>query len=196
MNWGAVSGAFSYAVQYKPTSSGSWLYATTGTADTYVNLYSLSAGTTYDWRVTASCSLTEVSGYSYGQFTTSGSGSNPPIAPGCPGPDDISTNGTISGAALIPLNSDSKGTISSRNDIDHYMFVISAGGSVTVSLTTLPANYNLAVLNSSGSQIGISQNNGTQSEMITLNLAAGTYYAKVFPKGNVSSTSCYTLRVQ
>jgi hypothetical protein len=195
MNWGAVTGAYSYAVEYKPTSSGSWLYATTGTAETYVNLYSLSAGTTYDWRVTASCSLTEVSSYSFGQFTTSG-GSTPPPTSGCPGPDDISTNGTISGAALIPINSDSKGTIATRNDIDHYMFVISTGRIVTVSLTTLPANYNLAVLNNTGTQIGISQNNGTQSESITLNLAAGTYYAKVFSKGNVSSTSCYTLRVQ
>ena len=49
-------------------------YATSGTYGTFVNLYSLSANTTYDWRVYSNCSLTEVSGYSYGQFTTSGSG--------------------------------------------------------------------------------------------------------------------------
>jgi hypothetical protein len=61
-----------YTVQYKPASSGSWIYATSGTYETYVNLYSLSANTTYDWRVYTNCSLTEVSGYSYGLFTTSG----------------------------------------------------------------------------------------------------------------------------
>ena len=95
------------------------------------------------------------------------------------------------------MNIDINGTIAPRNDVDHYMFTVSSAGTVTVSLSTLPANYNLAVLNNNGTQIGISQNNGTQSESITLNVAAGTYYAKVFPKGNVNNAaSCYTLRVQ
>jgi len=41
------------------------------------------------------------------------------------------------------------------------------------------------------------QNNGTQNETININVAAGNYYAKVFPKGNANNaTSCYTLRVQ
>ncbi len=199
-NWSAVSGAFGYSVEYKPASSGSWIFATSGTNLTYVNFYSLSGATTYEWRVRANCSLTESSNYSTVQFATSGSTPPPPPppppSPGCAGPEDVSTNGTTSGAATISLNSDIKGTIESRNDIDHYRFV-SSGGATTVSLTTLPANYNLAVLNNSGTQIGISQNNGSQSESITLNLAAGTYYAKVFPKGNVqSASSCYTLRVQ
>ena len=74
LNWSSVSGAFSYTVQYKKTSSGTWIYATTGTYSTFVNLYSLSANTTYDWRVYSNCSLEEISGYSYGQFTSSGSG--------------------------------------------------------------------------------------------------------------------------
>jgi hypothetical protein len=194
MNWSPVTGAYSYAVEYKPATSGSWLYATTGTAGTYVNLYSLSAGTTYDWRVTASCSLTEVSGYSFGQFTTSGS--TPPPVSVCPGPYDISTNGTISGAAAISLNTDVKGTIAPKNDIDHYKFTISTGGSITVWLTTLPGNYDLAVLNSSGTQIGISKNKGTRNETISLNVAPGIYYAKVYPAGTANSaTSCYTLKV-
>jgi len=70
--WSSVSGAFSYTVQYKPTSSGTWIYATSGTNLTSVNLYSLSAATAYDWRIYSSCSLTEISNYSTAQFTTSG----------------------------------------------------------------------------------------------------------------------------
>ena len=73
LNWNAVNGAFAYTVQYKPVSSGTWIVATSATYGLSVNLYSLSANTTYDWRVYSNCSLTEVSGYSYGQFTTSGS---------------------------------------------------------------------------------------------------------------------------
>ena len=196
MNWSAVSGAFAYTVEYKATSSSGWLTAASATYSTSYNLYGLSAATSYDWRVYANCSLTEISAYSSAQFTTSGT-TPPPPSSNCPGPYDVSTNGTIAGAAAISLNTDISGTVSPRNDIDHYKFTVNSGGTITVSLTTLPANYNLAVLNSSGTQIAISQNNGTQSETINLNVAAGVYYAKVFPKGNVSSaTSCYTLRVQ
>jgi hypothetical protein len=75
LNWSPVSGAFAYTVQYKPASSGTWIFASSGTYSTFVNLYSLSAATTYDWRVYSNCSLTEVSGYSYGQFTSSGGAS-------------------------------------------------------------------------------------------------------------------------
>jgi hypothetical protein len=195
LNWSAVTGAFAYTVEYKPISSGTWIVATSATYGLSVNLYSLSANTTYDWRVYANCSLTETSGYSYAQFTAGGSTPPPPSA--CPGPDDVSTNGTISGAAAISLNTDVKGTIAPANDIDHYQFTISSAGTISVWLTTLPANYDLAVLNSSGAQIGISQNNGSQNENVSLSVTPGTYYAKVFPKGTANSaTSCYTLKVQ
>src|SRR6185436_14719187 len=102
LNWNAVSGALVYTVEYKPTSSSTWIVATGGTYGTSVNLYSLSANTTYDWRVYTSCSLTEASGYSYGQLTTSGS--TPTGGGACPGPFDVSTNGTMGGAAAINVN--------------------------------------------------------------------------------------------
>src|SRR6185503_9867686 len=71
VNWNAVSGALVYTVEYKPTSSSTWIVATGGTYGTSANLYSLSANTSYDWRVYTNCSLTEASGYSNSQFTTS-----------------------------------------------------------------------------------------------------------------------------
>ena len=199
MNWSPVSGAFAYTVEYKPVSSGTWLVAASATYSTSYNLYGLSAATSYNWRVYANCGLTESSTYSTTQFSTSGSGSGstPPSTPACPGPYDVSTNGTISGAAAISLNTDVKGTIARKNDIDYYKFTISSSGTINVFLTTLPANYNLAVYNSSGTQIGISQNNGNQNESIPLSVTAGIYYAKVFPKATANNmTSCYTLRVQ
>ena len=195
LNWNAVSGALVYTVQYKTTSSSTWIVATSGTYGLSVNLYSLSANTTYDWRVYTNCSLTEVSGYTTSQFSTSGS--TPPTASACPGLDDVSTNGSISGAAAINVNTDVKGTIAPVNDIDHYKFTISSYGTINVWLTTLPANYNLAVFNSSGVQIGISQNKGSKNESVSLIVEPGVYYAKVYPTGNANSaTSCYTLRVQ
>ena len=196
LNWGAVSGALVYTVQYKPTSSTSWIVATSGTYGTSVNLYSLSANTTYDWRVYTNCSLTEASGYSTtAQFTAGGS--TPPPVSACPGPYDVGTNGTISGAAAINVNTDVKGTLAPANDIDYYQFTINSRGTINVWLTTLPANYDLAVFNSSGTQIGISKNKGSKNESVSLIVEPGIYYAKVFPVGNANSaTSCYTLRVQ
>src|SRR5688572_16806523 len=197
LNWSPVSGAFAYSVQYKPASSGTWIVATSATYGTSVNLYSLSGSTTYDWRVYSNCSLTESSSYNTAQFATSGSTPPPPPSSGCPGPWDVSTNGTISGAAAINVNTDVKGTIAPRNDIDYYQFTISSYGTINVWLTTLPGNYDLAVLNSSGTQIGVSQKKGTQNESVSISVAPGAYYAKVYPKGTANNaTSCYTLRVQ
>ena len=200
MNWSPVSGSFSYRVEYKLASATSWLTATSGTNGTSYNLYGLTAGATYDWRVNSNCSLSEASGYSTTRFTTSGGsdggGTTPPSSP-CPGIYDVSTNGTISGAATIGVNTEIKGTVSVKNDIDYYKFTITGTGTITVWLTTLPANYDLAVLNGSGSTLAISQNNGSKNESITLSVSPGDYYAKVFPKGTANNAkSCYTLKVQ
>lgn len=195
LNWGSVSGALVYTVQYKATSSNTWIVATSGTYGLSVNLYELSPSTVYDWRVYTNCSLTEASGYSYGQFTTLGS--TPPSSSPCPGPLDVSSNGSMSGAAFMNVNTDVKGTISPANDVDYYKFTINSYGTIAVWLTTLPANYDLAVYNSSGGQIAVSKNKGTKDESISLIVNTGTYYAKVYPSGKVKgSSSCYTLRVQ
>ena len=195
LNWSAVTGAAFYNVQWKPASSSTWLNAASATYGTSVNLWSLSANTTYDWRVRTYCSLTETSEFTTAQFSTSGS--TPPSVSACPGPYDISTNGTMSGAAAIDLNTAVNGTIAPANDVDYYKFTTSAYGGIAIWLTTLPANYDLAVFNSSGAQIGISQNKGSKNETISLTLYAGDYYVKVYPKGTANSaTSCYTLKVQ
>jgi hypothetical protein len=55
LSWGAVNGASNYTVQYKTNNSSVWLTAGTTSANTYT-LNSLSAGTTYNWRVKANCS--------------------------------------------------------------------------------------------------------------------------------------------
>ena len=197
LNWGSVSGALVYTVHYKPTSSSTWIVATSGTYGLSVNLYELLPSTTYDWRVYTNCSLTEASGFSAtAQFTSSGS-MPPPSASPCPGPFDVSTNGTMSGAAAISMNTEVKGRISPANDIDYYQFTVSSRGTITVWLTTLPGNYNLAVVNSSGTQIGISQNKGSKNEWVSVIVEPGVYYARVYPTGNANSaTSCYTLKVQ
>jgi hypothetical protein len=87
--------------------------------------------------------------------------------------------------------------ISPSGDNDYYKFVITTGGTATVTLTTLPGDYDLTVVNSAGTQLAISQNGGTTGETITLTYTAGTYYARVYGyNGANSATACYTLKVQ
>ncbi len=310
VSWTAVSGANSYDVDYKTTASSTWTNAATGTTSTSVNIGSLSASTTYDWRVRANCSSGS-SAYSTAQFTTSPvsggcttnfepneslaaaatistntsvsaaittttdkdwykftltgtndlnitltnlpadydivlynsagteikrsenggttsetitntataagtyylqvfgyNGANSttvcynlnagatPVSTTCPSTYDVSTNGTTSGAATIPFNTDVKGLISPSGDVDYYKFVITTGGTITITLTTLPADYDLRLYNSAGTLVQSSENGGTTSETISRTVTAGTYYVRVVGwSGANSATVCYTLKV-
>lgn len=187
LSWTAVSGALTYTAEYKANSSSTWLNLASGLTSPTVNIGSLSAATLYDWRVSATCSG-GTSASAAAQFTT--------LAATCASTLDNTTNGTTSGAATIPFNTNVTGLISPSGDIDHYKFVITTGGTATVTLTTLPFDYDLKVLNSAGTQLAISQAGSTTSESISRTYTAGTYYAQVYGyNGANSATSCYTLRV-
>ncbi|MBL7728369.1 MAG: zinc-dependent metalloprotease [Dinghuibacter sp.] len=191
VSWTAVAGANNYDVDYKAASSGTWINAATATTATSVNLAGLTASTLYDWRVRANCTA-GAGNYVQAQFTTAA----PPST--CPGVYDVSTNGTTGGAATIPFNTDIKGTVSASGDNDYYRFVITTGGTITLTLTTLPANYHLRLLNSAGSTLQTSSNSGTTNETINRTVTAGTYFVRVYPSNNnqFNATNCYTLRVQ
>jgi hypothetical protein len=191
LGWAAASGADSYDVDYKASSSPTWVSAATATNSTSVGLTGLTANTTYDYRVRVNCAAGS-GNYTQAQFTTDA------VAVTCPGPYDISTNGTTGGAAVIPLNTDVNGRIETRGDNDYYKFVITTGGTITITLTTLPADYQLALLNSGGTTLQSSANSGTSNETINATVAAGNYYARVYPKNNgaMNASNCYTLKVQ
>jgi hypothetical protein len=70
LNWASVTGASSYSVNYKASSSSTWI-STTATTTSKV-LSSLTAATSYDFRVAAVCSGTAGSFTSASSFTTTG----------------------------------------------------------------------------------------------------------------------------
>lgn len=55
LNWPAVSGAVTYNLQYKSLPTGTWSTPSTMTVDS-TSLTGLSAGTTYVWQVSSTCS--------------------------------------------------------------------------------------------------------------------------------------------
>jgi hypothetical protein len=108
-------------------------------------------------------------------------------------------NNTVTTAPVIPFNTNITGQISTGGDVDQYKFTITTRGTITLTLTTLPANYNLRLVSSNGTTVLLtSSSSGTNNETINYTAAAGVYYARVY--GNNTSTfnatSCYTLRVQ
>jgi hypothetical protein len=107
-------------------------------------------------------------------------------------------NNTLATAASIPI-----GTINAQiapsGDVDYYSFSTSGSQkNVKVTLTNLPANYDLILYNSNGSVLQSSTQSGTADEIVVYNTKkAGTYIVKVIgaTANNYSSTQCYTLTV-
>ncbi len=194
VSWAAVSGAASYDVDYKLASDSAWINAATASTATSNSITGLAASALYNWRVRANCTAVGLSSaYTQAQFTTIAVVINT-----CPGTYDVSTNGAASGAATIPFNTDIKGLINTRTDNDYYKFVITTGGTATITLSTLPGDYDIRLYSSNGTtQLAISQNGSTNSETITRTYTAGTYYIRVYGYQGVNNTTvCYTLKVQ
>lgn len=90
------------------------------------------------------------------------------------------------------------------DDVDWYKVTLAACGSLTVSLSKLPYDYNIELYGPEGTNqpaIGKSYNTGTQNETINFqstSSSATTYYLKVysFNAVNFSNASCYNLRMQ
>ena len=191
LTWAPASGALSYAVEYKSNASATWIIAASALTGTSFTLSNLNSGTLYDWRIKTNCNSSS-SAYTAVQFTTTVVTSN-----ACPGSLDQGSNETTATASAVTFNTDVKGQINPSGDVDYYKFTVTVGGSLTVSLTTLPGDYDLRVVNSAGVTMGLSQNGATTSESINLNLSAGIYYARIYGwNGASSATSCYTMRVQ
>lgn len=189
--WGAVSSATSYDVDYKLTSSATWINAATATAATSTTLTGLSASASYDWRVRANCSSGS-GNYAAAQFST--------IAQGCT--DQLEPNNTAATAAPITVGVTYNALIAVNGDNDYYAFNNTPTlKKIRVSLTNLPVDYDMKLYRPSGALTATSQNGGTASEQIIYNASKnndiGTYKVYVYGySGTFSSTQCYTLLVE
>ena len=187
LNWSAATGAVSYNLQYRIVGAGSWTSTTSTT--TSKSLSGLVAATNYEWQVQTVCSAGSSAFSGSSTFTTSSTGG------GCS--DIYESNNTSGTAKTIAVNTDIQGLISSGTDVDWYKFVnTSAAPYIKITLTNLPADYDVKLYNSAVTQIGISENGGTTAETIKYNsTTVNTRYVQVYGYGGVfSTTQCYTLR--
>lgn len=105
-------------------------------------------------------------------------------------------NETSATAASINTGVDVTGQIASSLDKDYLKFTTTGINDVLISLTTLPANYDIRIYDAAGNQIGVSQNTGINNESIYLTgLSSGTYTVYIYGvAGANSSSGCYTLK--
>ncbi len=91
---------------------------------------------------------------------------------------------TPSAARAITVGSSSTSYtdwVGSTDTNDYYRFSLANSGNFNLNLTGMTADADVQLLNSSGSLIASSTNDGTASESITGQLSAGTYYIRVYP---------------
>ncbi|MEI6312149.1 MAG: M43 family zinc metalloprotease [Bacteroidota bacterium] len=188
LSWTAVSGATSYNVQYKLSTATTW--TTTSTASTSIALSGLSASSTYNYQVQAVCSVT-------GTYSVASSFTTLAASTTC-GTDTYEPNNTLAAFKTLAVNTNVTAKICPTLDEDWYRFsTVSTARNFKVDLTTLPADYDLYVYNSSGTQIGSSVLGGTTSETYKLNGGAiGNYYVRIIGySGAFNATTNYTIRV-
>ncbi|GAB2967262.1 hypothetical protein GCM10027048_42430 [Hymenobacter coalescens] len=115
----------------------------------------------------------------------------------CP-TDSYEANETLSASKALGVNVNNLAYVCPAADVDWYSFTSSStNNNIKVTLSTLPADYELELYNASGTLLYSSTSSGTNPETITYNGApAATYYVRVYGyNGATSNTTAYTLRV-
>ncbi|MEN9331953.1 MAG: hypothetical protein RLZZ94_1043 [Bacteroidota bacterium] len=190
VSWGAVTGASSYLVQYRVATSTTWTNNATVTAAT-ATLTGLTASTAYQYQVTATCSGTAGTASAIGTFTTSA------VSTSCT--DSYETNETRTTSKTIALNTDIFAKIGTSTDKDWFKFTtVASAPKIKVVLDQLPADYDLALYNSSGTTLTSSALSGTSTETVIYNTYTNsrTCYIQVYGYASAfNANSCYRVRV-
>lgn len=185
LSWSAI-GVTNYELQWRPVGSPTWNTVTGLTGNTYA-LSGLTQGTNYEFQVRSVCSGTPSAYSAVRTFTT-------PV----PCPEALEPNNSLATAATITLPTTVSALIAANGDLDHYTFTTTGINNITMTLSGMPADYDLRLLSSTGTILAASELGGTSSEFISYtNAPAGVYYAFVFGyNGAFSTTVCYSLFVR
>ena len=186
LSWGSVAGASTYTLQWKPTA-GSVYTTVTGSTSTSYQLNGLTPSTAYHFQVLAVCASGSSANAPLASFTTTGGTCTDAYEPNGVTPKQIASNVTLT--ALI----------SSGTDLDWFRFSNTSGQrNIKVTLTGLPADYNLRLYRSS-SLLASSLNSGTANDQVVYNTStvSTNYRVRVNGANGAFNTSqCYTLTVQ
>ena len=188
VSWAAVSGATSYTLQYKLSTATTWT-TVSGLTTTSYSLTGLGSLVTYNYQVNATCPA------GTGNYSGSSNFTTLSLYPTCT--DSYETNNSLNQAKTIAVNTNILAKLSSSTDQDYFKFNnTTTNKNIKIELTTMPADYQVALYNPSGTLVASSLNAGTANESIIYNTTTvGTYKVRVYKAGTSFNASyCYTLR--
>ena len=162
LNWTIIPGVY-YSVDYKNSTSATWINAVSGVTTGTYTLLNLSPSAVYNWRVSANCSSQAANNYSISQFST------------------ISHNSTITDIRYGLGIKISPNPISGNGIID---YIIPVEGTVTISLYNAQGQRLKQILSGA-------QTRGQYQLQITnefKNISGGAYFLKL----ELDATSIYT----
>jgi hypothetical protein len=180
LNWTAVANANSYNIQYRIAGNPTFITTTSATNSKAVT--SLTPLSNYEFQVQAVCSVA-------GSYSSLSS-----FSTGCA--DNYESNNTLATAKTIAVNTPISALISTSLDLDYYKFSNSSQQkNIKLTLTNLPADYDLKLYKPNGNLYSTSQFSGMTNETIIYNNApSGTYILEVYSRsGSYSNFSCYTV---
>lgn len=109
--------------------------------------------------------------------------------------DPYEPNDSTSTAYVVTSGTTYNAYIYSSTDVDYYKISKTTSGTISISLTNLPGDYDLYLRNSSGTIVAYSEKAGTTSESISYSASSGTYYVEVVGyNGAYSKTIKYALK--
>jgi Secretion system C-terminal sorting domain/Fibronectin type III domain/Bacterial pre-peptidase C-terminal domain len=183
INFPAVAGANAYTLQYKPSTSTTFINNTGGPSPRTIS--GLIPGTTYNIQIVTQCASGSSTAFVGPNFTTL-----------CQ--DLFEANNTQATGKPIAIPSTNAGIISTSTDSDWFTFTISTVGTYTINLTNLPLDYDITLHNAAGTRLAIAQLGGTSSETIAFNFTTtGTYALRVYGyNGAFNTTTCYKLSIR
>lgn len=129
VQWTPVSGASSYTVQYKLSSSSTWTTAGSPSTNSY-NLTGLNPGTMYNWRVKSNCSTGYSSVAAFTTSSNSGGGSGGGGGSACNAPTNLANSNITATTARISW--------SSVPGASNYTLQIKIGSGAFFTLGTVP----------------------------------------------------------
>lgn len=188
LSWIANTAATSYNLQWKAAAATTWNTVSGITGASY-SLTGLASNTAYSFQVQSICPSGTSVYSAEATFTT--------LSAGCV--DNYEPNEIRTAGALIPVNTAISAKIGTAVDKDYFKFMnTTAAPKIKITLSNLPADYDVKLFNSNGTLLGTSQNSGTLSENLIYNTStAGTYYVYVYGyNGANSNGQCYSLLVQ
>lgn len=111
--------------------------------------------------------------------------------------DQLEPNNTQATAAAVGANTSLNAQISSATDVDYYKFTTTGTTNIGITLDRLPADYDIRLLSSTGTQLASSQQGDLNPESISYaTAAAGTYYVYIYGyNGAFSDIKCYRLGI-